>query len=89
VGNRSAGLVGLEAVPHHRHARNHRPLAPGWFLCVLAADFQSPEAGRKKTDTEGGSGIDLSDGRSCGELKLKVQYGHEEKATMGLWQVEE
>src|SRR5580692_12606568 len=43
--------------------RNHRPLAPGWFLCVLAADFQSPEAGRKKTDTEGGSGIDLSDGR--------------------------
>jgi hypothetical protein len=38
-------------------------LASGWFSYVLAADLQSPEAGRKKTDTEGGSGIDLPHGR--------------------------
>src|SRR5580704_3669607 len=34
-----------------------------WFFYVLAADLQSPEAGRKKTNTEGGSGIDLPYGR--------------------------
>jgi hypothetical protein len=50
LGNRSAGLAGLEAVSHHRHARNHRPPAPDWFLYVLSADPQSPEAdGRRPT----------------------------------------
>jgi calcineurin-like phosphoesterase family protein len=43
------GLVGLEAVPHHRQARNRRPLAPEWFSYVPVADLQSPDAGRKKT----------------------------------------
>jgi hypothetical protein len=49
----------LEALPPYRHTRNRSPLAPDWFSNVLAADFQSPEARRKKTGTEGGSGIDL------------------------------
>ena len=40
-----------------------RPLAPDRFLYVLATDLQSPEAGRKETDAEGGSGIDLPHGR--------------------------
>jgi hypothetical protein len=57
------GLVGLETFSHPGHAGNRRPLAPDWFSNLLAADLQSPEAGRKKTDTEGGSGIDLSNGR--------------------------
>jgi hypothetical protein len=61
--NRSASLLGLEAVPPHRDARNRRPLAPDRFLYVLATDLQSPEAGRKETDAEGGSGIDLPHGR--------------------------
>ncbi len=47
----------------HRCARDRRPLAPDWFSNVLVADLQSPEAGRKKTDAEGGSRVDLSDGR--------------------------
>jgi len=56
-------LVGLETFSHPGHAGNRRPLAPDWFSNLLAADLQSPEADRKKTDTEGGSGIDLSYGR--------------------------
>ena len=63
LGGCSAGLVGLETVPHHRHAGNRRPLAPEWFSYVLAVNFQSAEAGWKETDAEGGSGVDLSDGR--------------------------
>ena len=46
----------------HRYARNSRPLAPDWFSYVLEADLQSPEGGWKKTDAEGGSRADLSDG---------------------------
>src|SRR5205807_7772189 len=43
--------------------RNCRPLAPDWFSSLLEADVQSSGAGWKKTDTEGGTGADLSDGR--------------------------
>src|SRR5258707_15281637 len=50
LGNRSAGLVGLEAVPSHSNARDCRPLAPVLFLYLLAPNFQSPEAGWKETD---------------------------------------
>ena len=35
---------------------------------VLEADLQGPDASWEKTDTEGGSGVDLQDGR--GELDL-------------------
>jgi len=52
-----------KALSHHRYARNRRALAPDWFSYVLATHFQSQEAGWKKTDIEGGSGIDLPDGR--------------------------
>ena len=34
-------------------------MAPDRLSYVLAADLQSSEAGGKKTDAEGGSGIDL------------------------------
>jgi putative transposase len=47
----------LEALSHHRYARNRRALAPDWFSYVLATNFQSQEAGWKKTDIEGGSGM--------------------------------
>ena len=63
LGGCSAGLVGLEAVPHPGHAGNRRPLPPDWFSYVLGANFQSPEAGRKETDAEGDSRADLPDGR--------------------------
>jgi hypothetical protein len=33
------------------------------LFLILATDRQSPEAGRKETDAEGGSGIDLPHGR--------------------------
>ena len=56
-------LVGLETFSHPGHAGNRRPLAPDWFSNLLAADLQSPEAGRKNADADGGSRIDLSDGR--------------------------
>jgi hypothetical protein len=43
----------LEAPSHHRYARNRRAPAPDWFSYVLATNFQSQEAGWKKTDSEG------------------------------------
>ena len=58
----------LEALSHHRYARNRRAVAPDWFSCVLATNFQSQEAGWKKTDSEGGSGTDHPDGRSEPQL---------------------
>lgn len=49
-----AGLYGL--------ASSGQPPNCHLFL-ILATDLQSPEAGRKETDAEGGSGIDLPHGR--------------------------
>src|SRR5215472_8267682 len=40
AGRRSLLLVGLEALPHHRHTRNRSPLAPDWLSNVLAADLR-------------------------------------------------
>ena|SRR5207302_2427802 len=33
---------------HRRLSRNRSPLAPDWLSYVLAADLQSPEAGRRE-----------------------------------------
>jgi hypothetical protein len=54
---------GVIAVPRCGHARNRGSLAQGRIPFVLEADLQSQEARRETTDVEGGSGIDLPDGR--------------------------
>jgi hypothetical protein len=63
LGGRSSMLVRMDASSHRRHAGNGRPLAPGWFSFVLEDDLQSQEASWEKTNLEGGSGVDLPDGR--------------------------
>src|SRR5258708_21184668 len=50
-------------ISYCRHARNRGALAQGRIPFVLEADLQGQEAPRKTTDVEGGSGIDLPDGR--------------------------
>ena len=56
-------LVRMAAIPHCGHARNRGALAQGRLPFVLEADLQGQEARRKTTDVEGGSGIDIPDGR--------------------------
>ena len=63
LGGRSSMLARMEASSHRRHAGNGRPLAPGWFSFVLEDDLQSQEASWEKTNLEGGSRVDLPDGR--------------------------
>src|SRR5258708_7574503 len=63
LGRRPPILVRMAAIPHCRHARNRGALAQGRIPSVLEADLQGQEARRKTTDVEGGSAIDLPDGR--------------------------
>jgi hypothetical protein len=44
MGNRSEGVVGLEAVSHHRYAGNRGALALGRIPFVLEADLQGQAA---------------------------------------------
>src|SRR5205823_11473919 len=63
LGRRPPILVRMATIPHCGHARNGGALAQGRIPFVLEADFQVQEACRETTDVEGGSGIDLPDGR--------------------------
>src|SRR5258706_1889617 len=56
-------LVRMATVPHCGHARNRGALAQGRIPFVLEAELQRQEARWETTDVEGGSGIDLPDGR--------------------------
>src|SRR5260221_1544773 len=62
LGRRPPILVRMAAVSHCGDAGNRGALAQGRIPFVLEADLQGQEA-RKTTDVEGGSGIDLPDGR--------------------------
>ncbi len=53
----------MAPIPHCGHARNGGALAQGRIPFVLEADLQGQEARRETTRVEGGSGIDLPDGR--------------------------
>lgn len=62
------------AVRRCGHARNGGALAQGRIPFVLEADLQGQEARRETTDLEGDSGIDLPNGRSDVQAKLKPRY---------------
>ena len=53
----------MATIPHCSHTRNRGALAQGRIPFVLEADLQGQEARRETTDVEGGSGIDIPDGR--------------------------
>ena len=53
----------MATVPHCGHAGNGGALAQGRIPAVLEADLQGQKARREATDVEGGSGIDLPNGR--------------------------
>jgi hypothetical protein len=63
LGRRSSILVRMATIPHCGHAGNRGALAQGRIPFVLEADLQGQEDRRETTDVEGGSGIDLPDGR--------------------------
>ena len=56
-------LVRMATIPHCGHARNRGAVAQGRIPFVLEAALQSEEAHRETADVEGGSGIDIPDGR--------------------------
>jgi hypothetical protein len=53
----------MATIPHCGPARSGGALAQGRIPAVLEADLQGQEARRETTDVEGGSGIDLLNGR--------------------------
>ena len=63
LGRRPSILVRMATIPHCGHAGNRGALAPGRIPFVREADLQGQEARRETINFEGGSGIDLPDGR--------------------------
>ena len=52
----------METGAYRGYPGNGGPVALVWFPVVLEADFESEKTNRTKTESEGGSGIDLSHG---------------------------
>jgi hypothetical protein len=63
LGRCSPILVRMATIPHCGHAGNRGALAQGRIPFVLEVDLEGQEARGETADVEGGSGIDLPNGR--------------------------
>lgn len=69
LGCRPSVLGRVEKIADRRYTGDCSPVAPGRFPLILAANLQGQDAGRKKIDIDGSSGIDLQEGRRESDLE--------------------